>query len=394
MKRVPGFAARRTLHRVRSRAARPAWRRRAGGRRAHSGAGRASSRRCRPRSRPRFPRRGSRTRGRASVPGPGGAVPEPDDLLLASFARRGGGPGRGRRLRGARRRDRHRPQARGRAGDRVRLPLPPSVREPAPRRHEEERRRVAPALDRARPAALRPERRPLDLRSTSGISKRPVPLRRPPPGGLPDAPPRRLGVERDLRVPPREGEARAHVLRLPAPRVRERVGRSERDRAPPRGGYVHQSRAAGALPQLHAPDLLRLRREPFPDRVRYAGGGVERGSGRRGLAYWGLVHQPSFAPDVEKLRERQKSVDAWLLDPVEVIRRRYPDATRVRVGARMPGVCVVFFERPNNCHAHALLYQPLREWEGRNPSGRSRRCAARGSSRSSASRSRRSVKLV
>ncbi len=82
------------------------------------------------------------------------------------------------------------------------------------------------------------------------------------------------------------------------------------------------------------------------------------------LAYWGLVHQTSFGTDVEKLRERQRSIDAWLLDPVEVIRRRYPDATRVRVGARMPGVCVVFFERPNNCHAHALLFQPAREWEG------------------------------
>ncbi|MEO8432038.1 MAG: hypothetical protein ABI592_11060 [Acidobacteriota bacterium] len=82
------------------------------------------------------------------------------------------------------------------------------------------------------------------------------------------------------------------------------------------------------------------------------------------LAYWGLVHQTTFGADVEKLRERQKSIDAWLLDPVEVIRHRYPDATRVRLGARMSGVCVVFFERPNNCHAHALLYQPAREWEG------------------------------
>ena len=82
------------------------------------------------------------------------------------------------------------------------------------------------------------------------------------------------------------------------------------------------------------------------------------------LAYWGLVHQTSFGAEVEKLRERQKGVDAWLLDPVEVIRRRLPDATRVRLGARMPGVCVVFFERPNNCHAHALLFQPAREWEG------------------------------
>jgi len=83
------------------------------------------------------------------------------------------------------------------------------------------------------------------------------------------------------------------------------------------------------------------------------------------LAYWGLVHQPVFASDVEKLRERQKQgVDAWALDPAEVIHRRYPDATKIRVGARTSGLCVVFFERPNNCHAHALLFQPVREWEG------------------------------
>jgi hypothetical protein len=82
------------------------------------------------------------------------------------------------------------------------------------------------------------------------------------------------------------------------------------------------------------------------------------------LAYWGLVHEPGFSADVDKLRERQRSVDAWSIDPAEVVRRRYPDATRVRQGPRGAGLCVVYFDRPNNCHAHALLYQPLREWEG------------------------------
>lgn len=83
------------------------------------------------------------------------------------------------------------------------------------------------------------------------------------------------------------------------------------------------------------------------------------------LAYWGLVHQPVFAPDIERLRDRQhKEVDPWALDPVEVIHRRFPDATKIRVGSRVAGLCTVYFERPNNCHGHALLYQPVREWEG------------------------------
>jgi hypothetical protein len=83
------------------------------------------------------------------------------------------------------------------------------------------------------------------------------------------------------------------------------------------------------------------------------------------LAYWGLVHQPVFSSDVEKMRERQKQgVDPWALDPAEVIHRRFPDATKIRVAARVAGACVVFFERPNNCNAHALLFQPVREWEG------------------------------
>ncbi len=80
------------------------------------------------------------------------------------------------------------------------------------------------------------------------------------------------------------------------------------------------------------------------------------------LAYWGLVHQPVFAGDIEKLR--RQGTEAWALDPGEVVRRRYPDATKIRVGTRIAGLALVFFERPNNCHAHALLYQPVREWEG------------------------------
>lgn len=83
------------------------------------------------------------------------------------------------------------------------------------------------------------------------------------------------------------------------------------------------------------------------------------------LAYWGLVHQPVFSTDVERLRDRsKKETETWVLDPAEVVRRRYPDATKIRVGTRAAGLAVVFFERPNNCHAHALLFQPVREWEG------------------------------
>ncbi|MDQ2979161.1 MAG: hypothetical protein M3R62_08065 [Acidobacteriota bacterium] len=84
------------------------------------------------------------------------------------------------------------------------------------------------------------------------------------------------------------------------------------------------------------------------------------------LAYWGLVHQPGFAADLERLKDPQRrdSVEAWAFDPVEVVRRRYPDASKVRIGTKAAGLCVVYFELPNNCHAHALLYQPLREWEG------------------------------
>jgi hypothetical protein len=83
------------------------------------------------------------------------------------------------------------------------------------------------------------------------------------------------------------------------------------------------------------------------------------------LAYWGLVHQPTFATDIDRLRrEKREPPEPWTLDPVEVIRKRYPDAIRPRIGAKASGVAVVYFDRPGGCHAHAVLYQPVREWEG------------------------------
>ena len=84
------------------------------------------------------------------------------------------------------------------------------------------------------------------------------------------------------------------------------------------------------------------------------------------LAYWGLVHQPGFAEELERIRERQRKANgdgAWLLDPVEVAKRRFPDAARVRIGVRQPGVAIAYFQR-GGCAAHAVLYQPLREWDG------------------------------
>jgi len=93
--------------------------------------------------------------------------------------------------------------------------------------------------------------------------------------------------------------------------------------------------------------------EPFSDRP-----DVE-------LAYWGLVHQPTFATDIDRLRrEKKEPAEPWTLDPVEVIRKRYPDAIRPRIGTKASGVAIVYFDRPGGCHAHAVLYQPVREWEG------------------------------
>lgn len=84
------------------------------------------------------------------------------------------------------------------------------------------------------------------------------------------------------------------------------------------------------------------------------------------LSYWSLVHQPTFAVDIERMRDRSRkeTPDSWTLDPVEVIRKRYPEVTRPRIGTKQSGVCIVYFERAGGCHGHAVLFQPLREWDG------------------------------
>jgi hypothetical protein len=81
------------------------------------------------------------------------------------------------------------------------------------------------------------------------------------------------------------------------------------------------------------------------------------------LGYWGLVRQGTFAGDLAKLSERQKKAEAWALDPVELVKKRFPDARDVRVGVKLAGVAVVDFDRPG-CPAHVVVYQPLRHVEG------------------------------
>jgi hypothetical protein len=81
------------------------------------------------------------------------------------------------------------------------------------------------------------------------------------------------------------------------------------------------------------------------------------------LAYWGLVRQPTFAADLAKLSERQKRAEAWALDPVELVKKRFADARDVRLGVKQAGVAVVDFERPG-CSAHVVVYQPLRQADG------------------------------
>jgi hypothetical protein len=84
------------------------------------------------------------------------------------------------------------------------------------------------------------------------------------------------------------------------------------------------------------------------------------------LTYWGLVHQPSFSGDVERLRSNHRRggpEPAPVPDPAELVRRRYPDATDVRIGSKQRGLATLYFRRPG-CLARAVLYQPLREWEG------------------------------
>jgi hypothetical protein len=84
------------------------------------------------------------------------------------------------------------------------------------------------------------------------------------------------------------------------------------------------------------------------------------------LAYWGLVHQSTFAGDLARFQERQKKAASEApatLDPAELVKKRFPDARDVRVGLKQPGVAVVYFERIG-CSAHVVLYQPLRQWDG------------------------------
>jgi hypothetical protein len=81
------------------------------------------------------------------------------------------------------------------------------------------------------------------------------------------------------------------------------------------------------------------------------------------LAYWGLVRQGTFAGDLAKLSDRQKKAEGWALDPVELVKKRFPDARDVRVGVKLAGVAVVDFDRPG-CPAHVVVYQPLRHLEG------------------------------
>jgi hypothetical protein len=83
------------------------------------------------------------------------------------------------------------------------------------------------------------------------------------------------------------------------------------------------------------------------------------------LSYWGLVHQPTFSSDLAALKQRQAKVagEPWTLDPVELVKRRYPDARGARVFVKQPGLAVVTFERAG-CTAHVVVFQPLREWDG------------------------------
>jgi hypothetical protein len=84
------------------------------------------------------------------------------------------------------------------------------------------------------------------------------------------------------------------------------------------------------------------------------------------LSYWTLVHQTTFASDLARLEERQKRAageSPQSLDPVELVKKRFPDARDVRVGVKQPGVAIVYFERIG-CSAHIVLFQPLRQIEG------------------------------
>src|SRR4030095_9252554 len=75
------------------------------------------------------------------------------------------------------------------------------------------------------------------------------------------------------------------------------------------------------------------------------------------LAYWGLVRQRTFPSDRAKRSERQKKAEAWALDPVELVKKRFADARDVRLGVKQTGVAVVDFERAG-WPAHVVVYQP------------------------------------
>jgi hypothetical protein len=84
------------------------------------------------------------------------------------------------------------------------------------------------------------------------------------------------------------------------------------------------------------------------------------------LSYWGLVQQSSFAGELSRMEEKQRRAAAeapWSLDPVEAVRKRFPDARDVRLAVKQSGLAIVDFERVG-CPAHVVLYQPLRASEG------------------------------
>jgi hypothetical protein len=84
------------------------------------------------------------------------------------------------------------------------------------------------------------------------------------------------------------------------------------------------------------------------------------------LSYWGLVQQSSFAGELARLQEKQRRAAAetpWALDPLEMVRKRFPDARDVRLAGKQSGLAIVDFERVG-CPAHVVLYQPLRGSEG------------------------------
>ena len=60
-------------------------------------------------------------------------------------------------------------------------------------------------------------------------------------------------------------------------------------------------------------------------------------------------------------RSRPRRRGPWI--PLELVKKRFPDARDPRVFVKQPGLAIVTFERVN-CPAHIVLYQPLREWEG------------------------------